>query len=101
MGSNKEKDNIAIAILEKLPFLKGKKNISHCDGSNNIFAGCITYKLTSDTIMIIFHKFEKIFVFLFLMSFNLISMIIQNLYNIIYIFDLDLVWRMQLMFIKG
>jgi hypothetical protein len=25
MGSNREKSNIAIAILEKLPFLKGKK----------------------------------------------------------------------------
>ena len=37
MGSNREKSNIAIAIFEKLPFLKGKKNISHFDGSNNIF----------------------------------------------------------------
>jgi hypothetical protein len=26
MGSNREKSNIAIAILEKLPFLKGNKN---------------------------------------------------------------------------
>ena len=32
MGSNREKSNIAITILEKLPFLKG---------SNNIFADCI------------------------------------------------------------
>ena len=35
MGSNREKSNIAIAILEKLPFLKGKKIISYFDGSNN------------------------------------------------------------------
>jgi hypothetical protein len=26
LGSNREKSNIAIAILEKLPFLKGTKN---------------------------------------------------------------------------
>ena len=26
MGSNREKSNIAISILEKLPFLKSKKN---------------------------------------------------------------------------
>ena len=26
MGNNKEKSNIAIAILKKLPFLKGNKN---------------------------------------------------------------------------
>jgi hypothetical protein len=26
MGSKREKSNIAIAILEKLPLLKGKKN---------------------------------------------------------------------------
>ena len=26
MGGNREKSNIAIAILEKLPFLKGNKN---------------------------------------------------------------------------
>ena len=26
LGSNREKSNIAIAILEKLPFLKGNKN---------------------------------------------------------------------------
>ena len=37
MGSNKEKSNIAIAILEKLRFLKSKKTISHFDGSTNIF----------------------------------------------------------------
>ena len=41
IGSNRTKSNIAIAILEKLPFLKGKKNISHFDGSNNVFADCI------------------------------------------------------------
>ena len=40
MGSNREKSNIAIAILGLLPFLKGNKNISHVDGSNNIFADC-------------------------------------------------------------
>ena len=40
MESNREKYNIAIAILEKLPFLKGNKIISHFDGSNNIFADC-------------------------------------------------------------
>ena len=27
MGSNREKSNISIAILEKLPFLKGNKKI--------------------------------------------------------------------------
>jgi hypothetical protein len=26
MGGNREKSSIAIAILEKLPFLKGRKN---------------------------------------------------------------------------
>ena len=40
MGSNRKKSNIANAILEKLPFLKGNKIISHFDGSNNIFADC-------------------------------------------------------------
>ena len=43
MGSNGEKSNIAIAILENLPFLKGNKIISHFDGNNNIFAECICY----------------------------------------------------------
>ena len=38
MGSNREQSNIANAILKKLPFLKGTKNISYFDGSNNIFA---------------------------------------------------------------
>ena len=32
---------VAIAILEKWPFLKGNKNILHFDGGNNIFAYCI------------------------------------------------------------
>ena len=41
MGSNREKSNIAVAILEKLPFLKGNKIISYFGGSNNIFAECI------------------------------------------------------------
>ena len=40
MGSYREKSKIAIAILTKLPFLKGKKILSHFDGSNNIFAVC-------------------------------------------------------------
>ena len=40
MGSHREKSNIAIAILEKLPFSKGTKIISHFDGSNNIFVDC-------------------------------------------------------------
>ena len=31
-------------IREKLPFLKGKKNISHFYGSNNIFVDCISVK---------------------------------------------------------
>ena len=44
MGSNREKNNIAFAILEKLPFLRAKKiYILHFDGSNNIFANCISY----------------------------------------------------------
>ena len=42
MGSNREKANIANAILEIFTFLKGKKNISHFDGSNNIFVDCIS-----------------------------------------------------------
>ena len=40
MGSNREKSNIAIAILDKWPFLKGNKNYFAFDGSNNIFADC-------------------------------------------------------------
>ena len=40
MGSNREKYNIAIAILEKWSFRKGSKKNSHFDGSNNIFADC-------------------------------------------------------------
>ena len=40
MGRNRENSNIAIAIFEILPFLKGKKIISHFDGSNNIFSEC-------------------------------------------------------------
>ena len=42
MGSNGEKSNVALAILEKLPFVKeGKVRVtSHFDGSNNIFADC-------------------------------------------------------------
>ena len=44
MGSNREKSNIAIAILEKLPFQRVPKIISHFDGSNNIFADCNVIK---------------------------------------------------------
>ena len=40
MGSNREKSNIAIAILEKLPSLMSNKNYSLFDGSNNIFVDC-------------------------------------------------------------
>ena len=43
MGSNREKFNIAMAILVKLPFLKGTKNYFAFDGSNNIFACYIEY----------------------------------------------------------
>ena len=43
MECNREKSNIAIAILEKLTFFKGKKVISLFDGSNNTFADCITF----------------------------------------------------------
>ena len=39
--SNREKYNIAIAILEKLQFLNGNKNYYDFYGSNNIFADCI------------------------------------------------------------
>ena len=42
MGNNREKSNIAIAILEKLPFLK---IILHFDGSNNIFVDCSYFLL--------------------------------------------------------
>ena len=41
MGSNREKSNIAIAILEKLTFLNGNKNYDAFDGSNNIFTDCM------------------------------------------------------------
>ena len=43
MGSNREESNIAIAILEKL-----KKNISHFDGSYNIF---VDYILRNKTLL--------------------------------------------------
>ena len=33
-----------IAILEKLPYLKSSKIISHFDGSNNIFDDCTIQK---------------------------------------------------------
>ena len=40
MGSNGEKSNIALAILEKLPVLTCN-NISHFDGgNNNVFVNC-------------------------------------------------------------
>ena len=42
MWSKREKWYTAIAILEKLPFLKGNKIISYFDGSNNIFIDCIS-----------------------------------------------------------
>ena len=42
MGSNRVKFNIAIAILEKLPFYRVTKIISHFDCSNNIFSDCRT-----------------------------------------------------------
>ena len=41
MGSNWEKFNIAIALLEKWPFLRVPKIILHFDGSNNNFADCM------------------------------------------------------------
>ena len=41
-GAIEEKYNIAIAILKKLPYLKGNKNYLHFDGSNNIFVDCRT-----------------------------------------------------------
>ena len=41
MGNNKEESNIAIVTLEKLPSYGLKRNISHNDGSNNIFVDCI------------------------------------------------------------
>ena len=44
------KSNIAIAILEKLPFLKETKIISHFGGSNNIFADCILYNFRFDSV---------------------------------------------------
>jgi len=43
MGSNREKSNIAIAILEKLTLLKVTKIILYFDGSNNIFVDCTIY----------------------------------------------------------
>ena len=52
MGSNGEKSNIAIAILKKLPFLKGNKIILHLGGSNNIFADCTIFVAETPTIKI-------------------------------------------------
>ena len=44
MGRNREKSNIAIATLDKLPFLKGNTNKKYfAYGSNNIFADCTVY----------------------------------------------------------
>ena len=40
-SNHRKKNNIAIAILENLQFLKGYKNYFIFDGSNNIFADCI------------------------------------------------------------
>ena len=69
MGSIREKSNIAIAIMEKLPFLQGNKNISHFDGSNNIFADCIwdlyshfTIIVSSRTIDITYIDWQTVFV---------------------------------------
>ena len=53
MGSNREKFNIAIAILEKLQFLKGNKRvkiISHFDGNKNIFADCTFWSIQNKKI---------------------------------------------------
>ena len=59
MGSNKEKSNIAIAILEKIPFLKGKQIISYFDGSNNIFADCTYPEYTNDNCLLNFTNNNK------------------------------------------
>ena len=60
MGSNRGKYNIAIAILEKLLFLKVKKNISYFDGSNNIFADFISfYGLLVKILMTFFYLFAQ------------------------------------------
>ena len=46
MGSNSEKSTIAIAILVKLPFLKGTNFFfSHFGSTNNIFAGFIPSRI--------------------------------------------------------
>jgi hypothetical protein len=41
MGSNREKQNIATAIIEKLTFYEAPKIISHFGGTNNIFVKCL------------------------------------------------------------
>jgi len=43
MGSNREKSNIAIAILEKLPILKGKKNIDQIKKNKESFIYILLY----------------------------------------------------------
>ena len=48
MGSKREKSNIAIAILEKITFLKSNKNYFTFDGSNNIFVHCTLDKVDID-----------------------------------------------------
>ena len=68
MGSNREKSNIPIA---KLPFLKGKKNILHFNGSNNIFAVC-KYKMYKNKAQAIINfngfQFAHLFIFSFYLS---------------------------------
>ena len=43
MGCNREKSDIAITILKKLPFLKGNKIISHFGDNNNILSDCTLF----------------------------------------------------------
>ena len=50
---------IAIAILEKIPFLKGKQIISYFDGSNNIFADITYPEYTNDNCLLNFTNNNK------------------------------------------
>ena len=66
MGSNREKSNIAIAILKKLPFLKGNKIISNFDGSNNILADCISSQMCD---LNVYYSTKGLSIVLYIMGF--------------------------------
>ena len=66
MGSNREKSNFTIAILEKLPFLKGIINHFAFDGSNNIFVDFSLPGLLDPLFMLVLLLFTLDIVFILL-----------------------------------